>query len=106
MTELLKSKREFTAVFAGDDMVAAGALRAIADTGLRVPGDISVVGYNDIPLAARLPVPLSSVHTAFDQIAATAIELLLSPAGSSGAIRSALPTLIPRSSTGRPTTRS
>ncbi|XDO64348.1 LacI family DNA-binding transcriptional regulator [Streptomyces sp. RLB1-33] len=41
----------FTAVFAGDDMVAAGALRAIADAGLRVPQDISVVGYNDIPLA-------------------------------------------------------
>lgn len=103
--ELFSRATSPTAVFAANDNIAIGVIAAAHHRGLAVGSDVSVVGYNDIPLAARLPVPLSSVHTAFDQIATTAIELLLNPAGSTGEIRRALPTLIPRSSTGHPTQR-
>ncbi|GGW84730.1 LacI family DNA-binding transcriptional regulator [Streptomyces caelestis] len=77
MTELLKAGREFTAVFAGDDMVAAGALRAIADAGLRVPGDISVVGYNDIPLAEDFNPPLTTVRTPAEELGRAAVRIAL-----------------------------
>lgn len=77
MTELLKRTREFTAVFAGDDMVAAGALRAIADSGLSVPGDISVVGYNDIPLAEDFNPPLTTVRTPAEELGRAAVRIAL-----------------------------
>lgn len=77
MTELLKAKREFTAVFAGDDMVAAGALRAIADAGLSVPGDLSVVGYNDIPLAEDFNPPLTTVRTPAEELGRAAVRIAL-----------------------------
>ncbi|MFG3029474.1 LacI family DNA-binding transcriptional regulator [Streptomyces sp. NPDC048253] len=77
MTELLKERAEFTAVFAGDDMVAAGALRAIAQAGLRVPDDISVVGYNDIPLAEDFHPPLTTVRTPAEELGRAAVRIAL-----------------------------
>ncbi|WP_319369667.1 LacI family DNA-binding transcriptional regulator [Streptomyces europaeiscabiei] len=77
MTELLKETREFTAVFAGDDMVAAGVLRAIADRGLSVPDDISVVGYNDIPLAEDFNPPLTTVRTPAEELGRAAVRIAL-----------------------------
>jgi LacI family transcriptional regulator len=77
MTELLADNSQFTAVFAGDDMVAAGALRAIADAGLRVPDDISVVGYNDIPLTENFNPPLTTVHTPAEELGRAAVRLAL-----------------------------
>ncbi len=50
------------AVFAASDSMAAGALRAIQEAGLSVPGDISLVGFDDIPLASRLTPPLTTVR--------------------------------------------
>ena len=72
-------------------MAAAHAL------GLRVPDDLSLVGYNDIPVVSRLPVPLTTVRVPFAQIAANALELLRD-AGNDDAPRTlvAAPTLIPR----------
>ncbi|KUO17454.1 LacI family DNA-binding transcriptional regulator [Streptomyces dysideae] len=85
MAELLKGEREFTAVFAGDDMVAAGALRAIADAGLRVPDDVSVVGYNDIPLAEDFNPPLTTVRTPAEELGRSAVRLALrDPDGTAG----------------------
>ncbi|WP_282828725.1 LacI family DNA-binding transcriptional regulator [Gulosibacter sediminis] len=92
-----------TAIFGANDNLAIGALRAAHERGLTPGRDISIVGYNDIPLASRLPVPLTSVHTAFDQIASAAIELLL--AGDAAPPRTPeriMPTLIPRASTSPP----
>jgi LacI family transcriptional regulator len=54
MTRLLALPDPPTAVFAGNDLVALGAVTAAQRLGLRVPGGLAVVGYNDIPLAARL----------------------------------------------------
>jgi len=100
---LLERSVRPTALFAANDNLAIGALTVARKLGMRPGADLSVVGYNDIPLVSRLPVPLTSVRTPFDQIAAAALDLLLSgPAGvdEGPVLRRALPTLIPRASTG------
>lgn len=96
---LLELAARPSAIFAANDNLAIGVVAAAASAGLAIPDDLSVVGYNDIPLAAMLPVPLSSVRTPFDQIAVSALDLLGSP---SGEVTRALPTLIPRASTAAP----
>lgn len=63
MHDLLLTGPRPTAVFAGNDTVALGALAALHEHDLRVPDDISVVGYDDIPLAAYAVPPLTTVHT-------------------------------------------
>ncbi|MGP3958021.1 LacI family DNA-binding transcriptional regulator [Nonomuraea sp. 3N208] len=89
-----------TAVFAVNDNTAIGALSAIEGLGLFVPQDVSLVGYNDIPIVSRLSTPLTSVRVPFDQIATAALDLLISgPAREHDRIRVAPPTLIPRRST-------
>jgi len=93
-----------TAIFAVNDNTAIGVLAAAQAAGLSVPEDLSVVGYNDIPVSARLPVALTTVRVPFDQIAAHAVELLTQQrTGTPGQPhRVATPTLIPRQSTARP----
>lgn len=54
--------REFTAVFAFNDMMAIGALKAFRELGVSVPGEVSLVGYDDIPVSEMLEVPLTTVH--------------------------------------------
>ena len=89
-----------TAVFAVNDNTAIGALSAFENLGLSVPEDVSLIGYNDIPIVSHLPTPLTSVRVPFDQIASAALELLISgPQGKQDRIRVASPTLIPRRST-------
>ena len=89
-----------TAVFAVNDNTAIGALSAFENLGLSVPEDVSLIGYNDIPIVSHLPTPLTSVRVPFDQIASAALELLISgPQGRQDRIRVASPTLIPRRST-------
>jgi LacI family transcriptional regulator len=97
---LMRVKSPPTSIFAVNDNTAIGAFSALSKLGLSVPGDVSLVGYNDIPLVGRLPIPLTSVRVPFDQIAAAALELLTyGPSSESDRIRVATPTLIPRKST-------
>lgn len=101
-TQLMRLPAPPTAIFAINDNTAIGALSALTHLGLSVPGDVSVVGYNDIPIVSHLPVPLTTVRIPFDQIATTALELLADGyPGHETTIRTATPTLIPRSSTAR-----
>ena len=95
---LLRLNPRPTAIFAVNDNTAIGALSVIQRLGLSVPQDVSVVGYNDIPLVSLLPIPLSTVRVPFNQIASTALELLIRPI-TGDAIQMATPTLIPRQST-------
>lgn len=97
--QLLDSAHRPTAIFAANDNLAIGALSVARSRGLDIGRDLSVVGYNDVPLVSRLPVPLTSVRTPFDQIAASALDILLAADGGSPRIVRALPTLIPRAST-------
>ncbi|NLV80778.1 MAG: substrate-binding domain-containing protein [Rhodococcus sp.] len=66
-----------TAVFAVSDTVAIGVLGVARDLGLRIPEDLAVVGYNDIPVVAQLPVPLTTVRSPAHDIGATAVRSLL-----------------------------
>lgn len=91
-----------TAIFAVNDNTAIGALSAITRRGLAIPEDISLVGYNDIPIVSRLPVPLTTVRVPFDQIALTALALLDDEAMPRDPVRTLTPSLIPRRSTGAP----
>lgn len=103
--ELLGRPEPPTAIFAVNDNNAIGVLAAAAARGLRVPDDLSVIGYNDIPVVSKLPVPLTTIREPFDLIARGAIDLLLDPDPSEpGGPRTvvATPTLIPRRSTAAP----
>jgi LacI family transcriptional regulator len=93
-----------SAIFAINDNNAIGVLAAAHQKGLRVPEDLSIVGYNDIPVVSRLPVPLTTVRVPFRQIAQGALELLLEDQDSAEGPRTltATPALIPRSSTASP----
>ncbi len=85
-----------TAVFCANDNLAIGAMSAAHELSLAIGTDLSLIGYNDIPLAARLPTPLTSVRTAFDTIAAEALAIVLQPdPGQPPLVRTVLPTLIP-----------
>ncbi len=65
------------AIFAVTDLLAFGAMEAIKTLGFRVPEDIAIVGYDDIPLAAELNPPLSSVHQPREEMASETCKRLL-----------------------------
>ncbi len=74
-----------TAVVAGNDQMALGAVRALTVAGLRVPRDVSVVGVDDIPEAAFLQPPLTTLHLNFAaQGRAAVLQLLARVDGSPG----------------------
>jgi DNA-binding LacI/PurR family transcriptional regulator len=61
ITELLGRGVGFDAVFAASDLMAIGAMRALAERGLSVPGDVAVIGFDDIPMASFAIPPLTTV---------------------------------------------
>ncbi|MFD9499407.1 substrate-binding domain-containing protein [Streptomyces sp. NPDC060035] len=71
------SRPEVTAVFASNDHMALGVLRALHEAGRRVPEDVSVIGYDDIPEAPYLEPPLTTVHNDFAETGRRALHLLL-----------------------------
>ena len=75
--ELLRAGPRPTAIFAANDSMAIGALSALREAGVRVPDDIAVAGFDDIPLARYMDPPLSSVRVPICELGARAIELLL-----------------------------
>lgn len=66
-----------TAIFAASDSMAEGALRALREAGLRVPQDVAVVGYDDMPTAARLSPPLTTVRQPTNRMGALAVNALI-----------------------------
>lgn len=74
--ELLARGVPFTAIFAQIDIVAIGVLRALRAAGLRVPADVSLVGFDNIPSAAHLDPPLTSVDHTVSEIGRLAVLLL------------------------------
>jgi LacI family transcriptional regulator len=75
--ELLASGLAFDAIFSGDDMAAVGALSALREAGLRVPEDVKMVGFDDIPLARHLTPPLTTIHAPTEEVGKIATELLV-----------------------------
>ncbi|MFD5424617.1 LacI family DNA-binding transcriptional regulator [Streptomyces sp. NPDC127084] len=66
-----------TGIVCGSDMMALGAIRAVRERGLDVPGDVSVVGYDDSPLIAFTDPPLTTVRQPVHAMASTAVGALL-----------------------------
>jgi LacI family transcriptional regulator len=77
MDRLLSSGAKVTAVFAQSDMLAIGAMTAIHTRGLRVPDDISIIGYDDIPVASFLNPPLTTMRQPIRDLGALAARLLI-----------------------------
>lgn len=73
----LASSGDATAVFAANDDMAIGLIRALTEAGLRVPEDVSVVGFDDIPVSAYVTPPLTTVRQPFDAVARDGLRLLL-----------------------------
>jgi LacI family transcriptional regulator len=75
--DLLKRKKRFTALFAFDDMTALGSVRGLARSGLRVPEDCSVVGFDDV-IPAGLSVPsLTTVRQPMEALGGAAVEIVM-----------------------------
>jgi DNA-binding LacI/PurR family transcriptional regulator len=97
---------ELTAIFCGNDTMALGVMRALAERGLRIPHDVSIVGFDDIPDAGFYTPPLSTVRQDFGEVGRRALGTLIDRM--SGAIEAGLrvriaPELIIRASaTGPP----
>lgn len=72
-----------TAVAAGNDMLAVGCYRALDEAGLSCPGDLSVVGFNDMPFIDMLRPPLTTVTFSHQQVGAQAADLLIERLGGS-----------------------
>jgi len=66
-----------TAVFCGNDTMALGVIRALTERGLRVPGDVSVVGFDDVPEAGYYLPPLSTVRQDFGELGRRALSTLI-----------------------------
>lgn len=75
--ELIRRNVDFTAVFAANDLSAIGALAAFEEQGLRVPSDVSVVGFDDIHLASYIRPRLTTVRQHICQLGARATEILI-----------------------------
>jgi DNA-binding LacI/PurR family transcriptional regulator len=93
-----------TAIFASTDLLAIGALKAAADAGRRVPGSLSVIGFDDIPLGGFVTPGLTTVRQPVADMAAIAVADLLAmvadPAFEPEPLRRLPPTLVIRESTG------
>jgi len=77
MQRLLQTTPLPTALFAASDQMAIGAYRALAEAGLRVPANISVVGFDDVESAAFASPPLTTIRQPFVELASQAVSLLL-----------------------------
>jgi DNA-binding LacI/PurR family transcriptional regulator len=92
-------------VFTSNDQMALGVMHAFVEAGLRVPADVSVIGFDDIPEAAHLWPPLTTVRQDFDEIGRRAMRLLvteLDGAPDNSALEPIRPQLVLRASTGAP----
>lgn len=92
-----------TAVFATNDLTALGLLRAFAEAGLRVPQDVSVIGFDDLDGSANFFPPLTTIRQDYRALGAAALTAMLELiAGSEVPVEPLVPELIERSSTGPP----
>ena len=106
----LTSRPGMTALFVANDHMAQGALRALNEQGLHVPGDVSIVGFDDVPESAYYLPPLTTIRQDFAQVGRETVRLLLEqlaggrpPALQDGRFEPLVkPALVVRSSTAAP----
>jgi LacI family transcriptional regulator len=76
-SRLLNLANPPTAIFAANDLSAFGVIAAVREAGLRVPDDVSVIGFDDIPMAVQVHPPLTTIRQPFQQMARAAVNTLL-----------------------------
>jgi LacI family transcriptional regulator len=77
VVELIASRKRFTAIFAANDQMALGAVLGLSRHSLRVPEDVSLIGYDDLTSSLYATPPLSSVHQSAYELGQIAAEVLL-----------------------------
>lgn len=77
MNSILQSGEKFTSVFVASDNVAIGAKSALRDANLRIPDDVSLVGFDDIPWAKYSDPPLTTIQLPAEELAQSACTLLM-----------------------------
>lgn len=77
MKKLLKMSARPTAIIAADDVLAIGAMKAITESGLKIPEDISITGFDDIDLADFVCPALTTIHQPVEEMSALALKLLM-----------------------------
>ncbi|MEV4415140.1 LacI family DNA-binding transcriptional regulator [Catellatospora sp. NPDC049609] len=104
--ELIAGRPDVTAVFCANDQQALGLLRSLHERGVRVPEDVSVVGFDDIPEAAYLTPPLTTVRQDFDEVGRRGLAALLELLDADGPVPvthpRVAPTLVVRASSAPP----
>ncbi len=102
MATLLSADPKLDAVFVANDVMAFGAMRALRNAGRRVPDDVAVVGFDDIPASAMTHPPLSTVRQPLYEMGRTAASMVMAAVrGESITKRIELPTsLVIRESSG------
>jgi DNA-binding LacI/PurR family transcriptional regulator len=101
----LEAGLDFTALLAGNDQMALGAMRAIHQHGLLIPEEVSVIGYDDLPEAAYFEPPLTTIHEDFDARAQQSLDQLIARIENPADIRPLsllIPELMVRESTAPP----
>jgi DNA-binding LacI/PurR family transcriptional regulator len=73
----LRERRDFSAVVCGNDHIALGLVHALAEAGLRVPEDLSVVGFDDVPESAHFLPPLTTIRQDFPELGRRCLAVLL-----------------------------
>jgi DNA-binding LacI/PurR family transcriptional regulator len=95
MLRLLDQRPNLDAVFVASDIMAAGALHALRRAGRRVPDDVAVVGFDDLPLAQHTQPALTTIHQPLDRVGALAAQRLLATIdGDADTVNPVLPTTL------------
>ena len=76
--QMLEKDLDFTAIFAYNDMMAFGVMQAIREKGLRIPEDIGLVGYDDIPFSSLISPALTTIRVKKQELGVESVKLLLS----------------------------
>jgi LacI family transcriptional regulator len=100
VAELLRRRLDFTAVVCQNDEHSLGVMERLLEAGLRIPRDVSIVGFDGIAAAADYPVPLTTCGAELKRLARESLALLLGSSEPGGACRSLEPRLQIRASTG------
>ena len=77
MGRLLAKAPKITALFAQNDQMAIGAMRALYEAGRKIPDDVAIVGYDDVPAAAYSQPPLTTIRQPMQQVGEVATRLLI-----------------------------
>jgi len=85
MRQLLERRSDLDAVFAADDLMAVGAMRALREAGRRIPEDVAVVGFDDSPLSRVTTPPLTTVRQPVEEMGRAMAEILVDLIADDGA---------------------